>query len=123
MKKSLMVVYAYFPEDERLRREADALVKSGYDLSVLCLKYSNEPKEEIVYGVKVFRLNMSSVRASKIKYILLYLSFFVRSFFKINSLYFKNKYDIIHVHNMPDFLVFSWFCPKNIWCKNNFRSS
>jgi len=112
MKKSLMVVYAYFPEDERLRREADALIKSGYEVSVLCLKYANEPKEEIVYGVKVFRLSMSSVRASKIKYIILYLSFFVRSFFKINSLYFKNKFDIIHIHNMPDFLVFLGLVPK-----------
>ncbi len=107
-----MVVYSYFPDDERLRREAEALINGGYDVSVLCMKYPQEVTEEIVFGVKVYRLSMSSKRANKLKYILLYAAFFFRAFFKLTILYFRNKYDIIHVHNMPDFLVFLGIIPK-----------
>lgn len=117
MKKTLMIVYSYFPDDERLRREADALINAGYEVSVLCLKYPHEPKEEIILGVKVYRLSMSSTRANKSKYIFLYTSFFIRAFFRLNLLYFKNKYDIIHVHNMPDFLVFLSIIPKMFGAK------
>jgi len=107
-----MVVYAYFPDDERLRREADALVNASYEVSVLCLKFPGEFKEETVYGVKVYRLSMSSKRTNKSKYIFLYASFFIRAFFKLNKLHFKVRYDVIHFHNMPDFLVFLSIIPK-----------
>lgn len=112
MNKTLMIVYSHFPDDERLRREAEALVEAGYEVGVLCLKYANEPKQEKIYGVEVFRLNMTSLRASKLRYIFLYISFFIRAFFKINWLYLKYRYDVIHVHNMPDFLVFLGLIPK-----------
>jgi glycosyltransferase involved in cell wall biosynthesis len=107
-----MVVYSYFPDDERLRREAEALTYGGYQVSVLCLKYPKEIREEIVFGVRVHRLSMSSTRASKLKYILLYTTFFIRAFFKLISLYLENKYHVIHVHNMPDFLVFLGVIPR-----------
>lgn len=112
-----MVVYAYFPDDERLRREADALVNAGFDVSVLCLKLPYEPSKETVLGVKVCRLNMSSKRANKSKYIFLYASFFIRAFIKLNFLYLKERYNIIHVHNMPDFLVFLAIIPKMFGAK------
>jgi glycosyltransferase involved in cell wall biosynthesis len=112
MKKSLMIVYAYYPEDERLRRQAEALINSGYNVSILCLKHPSEPKSEIVSGVNVIRLDMTSSRSNKSKYILLYLTFFVRAFFKTVILFFKNKYDVVHIHNMPDFLVFLALVPK-----------
>jgi glycosyltransferase involved in cell wall biosynthesis len=112
-----MVVYAYFPDDERLRREADALVKAGYSISILCLKLPNELKTETVFEVKVYRLSMSSKRANKSKYIFLYASFFFRAFFRLNLLYLKEKYNVIHVHNMPDFLVFLGFIPKMFGAK------
>ena len=40
------------------------------------------------------------------------LDFFVRSFFVVTYLNFRKKYDIIHVHNIPDFEVFSVVIPK-----------
>lgn len=113
MKKILMVVYNYFPTDPRVRREAEALNDAGYSVDVICLRLPDEVKEETIYNVNVFRINMSRIRStSKKKYVSLYSSFFIRSFFKLNKLFIKNKYDVIHIHNMPDFLVFVAIIPK-----------
>lgn len=112
MKKVLMVLYSYFPQDVRPRREAEALIKAGYQVDIICLRLPGQIKEENVYGVNSFRLNMSKSRESKRKYIRLYASFFIRSFFTLNWLYLKNRYNILHIHNMPDFLVFLSIIPK-----------
>ena len=40
-------------------------------------------------------------------YIAAYLSFFAQCFLLISLLHLRKRYKIIHVHNMPDFLVFS----------------
>ncbi len=110
--KVLMVVYSYSPQDVRPRREAEALINAGYEVDMICLRLPDQPKEENVNGVNVFRVNMSKSRSSKGKYITLYTNFFIRSFFKLNQLFLKNRYDVIHIHNMPDFLVFLSIIPK-----------
>jgi len=117
MKKVLMVVYSYFPQDVRPRRQAEALIKAGYQVDIICLRLPDQIKEEKVYGVNSFRLNMSKSRSTKGKYITLYTNFFIRSFFMLNSLYIKNRYDVIHIHNMPDFLVFLSIIPKLLGTK------
>jgi glycosyltransferase involved in cell wall biosynthesis len=107
-----MVVYSYSPTDPRPRREADTLINAGYQVDMICLRRPNQAKKENVYGVNVFRINMTKSRSSKRKYITLYTSFFIRSFFKLNWLFLKNRYGVIHIHNMPDFLVFLAIVPK-----------
>jgi len=106
-----MVVYNY-SFDIRPRREANSLLKANYLVDMICLKLPDEIKEECVYGVNVFRVNMFKSRSTKRKYIYLYLSFFIRSLLKVNNLFLKNRYDVIHIHNMPDFLVFLAIIPK-----------
>jgi len=112
IKKILMVVYSYFPQDVRPRREAEALINAGYSVDMICLKLPDQNKFEETCGVNTYRVNLSKSRSSRRKYIFLYASFFVRSFFLLNRLYLKNRYAVIHVHNMPDFLVFLSMIPK-----------
>ena len=111
-KKSLMVVYNYFPQDARPRREAETLINAGYTVDIICLRLPDQTKFENICGVNTYRVNISKSRSSKRKYIFLYASFFIRSFFLLNRLFLKNRYAIIHVHNMPDFLVFLSVIPK-----------
>lgn len=110
--KVLMVVYSYSPQDVRPRREAEALINAGYEVDMICLRLPDQPKKESVYGVNVYRINMSKSRSTKRKYVTLYTKFFILAFFKLNQLFLKNRYDVIHVHNMPDFLVFLSVIPK-----------
>ena len=112
MKKILMVVYSYFPQDVRPRREAEALINAGYTVDIICLRLPDQTKFENIYGVNTYRVNISKSRSSRRKYIFLYTSFFIRSFFLLNRLFLKNRYAVVHVHNMPDFLVFLSVIPK-----------
>lgn len=111
-KKTLMVVYSYFPQDVRPRREAEALINAGYIVDIICLRLPDQSKFENIYGVNTYRVNISKTRASRRKYIFLYGNFFIHSFFILNWLFLKNRYDVIHAHNMPDFLVFLGVIPK-----------
>lgn len=111
-KKILMVVYSYFPQDVRPRREAEALINAGFEVDIICLRLPDQNKFETIYGVNTYRINISKSRSSKSKYILLYAGFFIHSFILINKLFMKKRYSVIHVHNMPDFLVFLGIIPK-----------
>ncbi len=112
MKRILMVVYSYFPQDVRPRREAEALINAGYEVDIICLRLPEQTKFENIFGVNTYRVNISKSRSSKRKYILLYAGFFIHSFFLLNKLFIKKRYSVIHVHNMPDFLVFLSVIPK-----------
>ncbi|HQI39716.1 MAG TPA: glycosyltransferase family 4 protein [Ignavibacteriaceae bacterium] len=111
-KKILMVVYSFFPEDVRPRREAEALINAGYTVDIICLILPDQTKFENIYGVNTYRINLSKARSSRRNYIYLYGRFFIRSFFLLNRLFLKNRYSVIHIHNMPDFLVFLGVIPK-----------
>ncbi|NWG29382.1 MAG: glycosyltransferase family 4 protein [Ignavibacteriaceae bacterium] len=111
-RKILMVVYSYFPQDVRPRREAEALINAGYEVDIICLRLPDQTKFENIFGVNTYRINISKSRSSRRKYIFLYASFFIHAFFLLNRLFLKNRYAVIHVHNMPDFLVFLGVIPK-----------
>lgn len=111
-KKILMVLYSYYPHDPRPRREIEALIEGGYQVDLICLRGKDQTKKENKFGCNVYRVNLQRSRESKIKYIQLYLSFCIRSFFVLNWMYIKKRYDAVHTHNMPDFLVFLAVIPK-----------
>ena len=112
MKRIAMVVLSSYPIDVRVRREAEALRDAGTKIDVLCITQRGELTKENVNGINVFRLNLKRHRAGKFRYLLEYALFFTWSFLKLTHLELRNRYDIIHVHNMPDFLVFTALIPK-----------
>ena len=97
----------------RLERQAKALVRRGYTVDVICLRGKGEPAFEVVDGVKVYR---QPVRRHKgqgtLVQMIEYLSYFWIAFFRLNWMYLKNRYPLIHVHNLPDFLVFVALIPR-----------
>ena len=117
MKKIAMVVFSSFPIDVRVRREAEAHIEIGNHVDVLCRTSRGEASAEIVNNIQVYRLKLKRERSGKISYIYEYLYFFVWAFLKLTFLFFNKRYDVIHVHNMPDFLVFTAIIPKIFGCK------
>ncbi|MHA1343136.1 MAG: glycosyltransferase, partial [Promethearchaeota archaeon] len=107
MLKIAMVVFSYYPADVRVRRAAEALADIGISPDIICLRNNKESKNEIINGVKVYRLPLRRKRGRKISYFWSYASFIFLSFFVLTKLYIKSHYNLIHVHNMPDVLVFS----------------
>jgi glycosyltransferase involved in cell wall biosynthesis len=112
-QRILMVVHAYYKEDTRVRREADALIDAGKQVDVVCLNKGVEPTRESFNGVTIHRLPVSrSVNRSKVFYILEYLWFALLSFFKVSWFFLRHRPRVVMVHNMPNFLVFSALLPR-----------
>jgi glycosyltransferase involved in cell wall biosynthesis len=109
----LMVAYTHYSTDPRVMREAEVAVRSGFEVDVLVLRRDTEPAQENVRGVNVLHLNQRRYRGKKhFNYFLAYLLFFIRVSLKIVLLHCRRPYRIIHVNNMPDFLVFSTLFAK-----------
>jgi glycosyltransferase involved in cell wall biosynthesis len=109
----LMIAYTYYQSDPRVIREAEAAAAAGFAVDFLALRSPGDPPEEDLRGIKVFHLAQSRYRGGgHLKYVLAYLQFFLRCLFKVSILFLKRRYRVIHVNNMPDFLVFSTVIPK-----------
>lgn len=112
VKNVCMIVQHPYPNDVRVRKEARALLARGHRVSVIALRDFDEPKCEIVEGVSVYRASFSKKRAGVLRYIFEYLGFFLYAFVKLNLLDKKERFDVVHVNTLPDFLVFSTVIQK-----------
>tara|TARA_B100000315_G_scaffold249968_1_gene282002 strand:- start:692 stop:1879 length:1188 start_codon:yes stop_codon:yes gene_type:complete len=112
-KNIFMIGYIELERDPRVLREAKALVYNGAKVDVIGLKNIDNANINNIDGINYIKINLSrQMRKGSQSYILQYLLFFVKSFLKILSLSRNNHYDIIYVHNIPDFLVFLAFFHK-----------
>ncbi len=112
MIRVAMVVFSYYPADPRPRREAEALIQHNISVDVICLRGETELPIENNNGVTTYRLPLQRKRAGKLHYIFEYAYFIFIAFIKLTLLHIRKKYTIVHVHNMPDILVFSALVPK-----------
>lgn len=112
MIKVAAVLFSYYPQDVRPRRECEAMVEAGMMVDLICLKRDGQQAEETLNGVNVYRLPLKRTRASRLSYIVEYMAFILHSFLLLSKLHLRKKYDVIHVHNMPDILVFTALLPK-----------
>jgi glycosyltransferase involved in cell wall biosynthesis len=112
-KRVVAVVYSTYPSDPRPRRAAEALAREGASVEVVCLKETgDEPQHEIFNGVDITRIPLKHRRGGKLSYMLQYGSFILLAGAILAGRTFKRRYDLVHVHNMPDILVFSALIPK-----------
>jgi glycosyltransferase involved in cell wall biosynthesis len=108
-----MIAYTLYDGDARIRREAETLVSSGlYDVVVLTLKNGKSDESYVVEGVRVQPLNIEKYRGKNpLRYILSYLAFTARAFLTVTRFAWAGAIDIVHVHNMPNFLIFAALVP------------
>ncbi|HXB58902.1 MAG TPA: glycosyltransferase family 4 protein, partial [Candidatus Acidoferrales bacterium] len=113
-----VLLFSEYPADPRPRRAAEVLAREGVSVDVLCLQGSSEePRHETINEVEVFRVPLERRRGSKIGYILQYGAFILASFIFLCRRSLAKRYDLVHVHNMPDVLVFSALVPKFLGAK------
>lgn len=106
------VHYSYYPFDPRPRREAEALADAGMAVDVICLRLPEQPACETVDGVTVHRLSLIKNRGGKLSYIAQYLCFILLAAGKLSRLHLHKRFAVVHIHNMPDVLVFAALLPK-----------
>jgi glycosyltransferase involved in cell wall biosynthesis len=102
-----MVVHGPFPLGEpRVARQARAAVSAGYDVDVICLRRSGEPRNENLDGIRIHRLPLEHERGVGLGAIVReYVGFTVLATGKLWSLARQRRYRVVHVHNPPDFLL------------------
>jgi glycosyltransferase involved in cell wall biosynthesis len=107
------LAYTHYESDPRVRREAEALAARGDDVTVWALAKEGLPATETINGVHVKRIPMGRYRGGQaIAYIGSYLRFLAEVGPRLSSLHFEAPFDIVHVHTMPDFMVFAALLPR-----------
>jgi glycosyltransferase involved in cell wall biosynthesis len=113
-----MLAHSHYLMDARVRRGAECLAKRGFEVHVVGIRLPREagmPKEpsyEIVNGVHIHRLPLRKLRGNKLRYLFEYVAVTVLGAWQLVLLSLKNRFDVIHINNMPDFLVFAGLLPK-----------
>lgn len=109
-----MLTYNNYETDNRVRRYAEALVRRGDRVEVIALSGGDVPLGmEEISGVTVYRIaHRVRNERSKWTYAWRLLRFFLAASLFLTRRHYRTRYDLIHVHNVPDFLVFAAWYPK-----------
>ena len=117
-----MFVENAYPNDTRVRNEAETLTDAGYSVTVVCLRKNGQPRSELVNGVQAYRLPRLELFQKtpvanptlfqrvflKLRSMVGYLSEYIyfTSACGLMSVYvaFKHGFDVLHAHNPPDTL-------------------
>jgi glycosyltransferase involved in cell wall biosynthesis len=117
-KRAAVVVLSHYPNDARVRRAAEALAEEGMIVELICVKRCEEERTRDRFnGVEILRVPLRHRRGGKLRYVLHYLSFLTVSFLLLTLRSLTRRYALVHVHNMPDALVFSALVPKLLGAK------
>jgi glycosyltransferase involved in cell wall biosynthesis len=117
-RRAAVLLFSHYPADPRPRRAAEALAKEGVTIDVICLRESEkESRRQTINGVNVLRVPMRRHRGGKMSYVSQYTAFILTSFACLAFRSLTRRYDFVHVHNMPDLLVFSALVPKALGAK------
>jgi glycosyltransferase involved in cell wall biosynthesis len=110
-----MIAYSDYRTDNRVIRYAEALTGRGDTVDVLSIKWDAcLPAVETIGRVRVHRIQERYGKNEKSKsgHLLPLLKFCLRAGVYLTRQHLRQRYDLIHVHNIPDFLVFAAWLPK-----------
>jgi glycosyltransferase involved in cell wall biosynthesis len=110
-----MVTHSFYESDNRVMRYSEALAQRGDLVEVFALRSDPRmPKEEVISGVRVFRIQdrFGKTEKSRSSFLWRMIRFLAVSSLWLIRRHWIHRYDLVHVHNIPDFLVFAAWYPK-----------
>ncbi len=108
-----MISYSFYESDNRVRRYAECLASRGDSVDVISLARNDHEPFARIKGVNVYRIQKRLMNErGKLSYLIRLVKFFVHSTWSVSRLHLMDPYHVIHVHNVPDFEVFSAIIPK-----------
>ncbi len=113
-KKICMLAYTAYEYDSRVRRYAETLAKRGDHVEVIALHGSQFDKPvETVSGVVVYRIQRCCCdEANTWAGTWRLVRFFLKSSVLLTRLHKRNRFDIVHICNVPAFAAFAAWFPK-----------
>ena len=108
-----MLAYSFYENDSRMLQYAKALVQRGDIVDVIALRREGQPDYEVLNGVNVFRIQSRTVDEYKARdHLVRILMFLLRAAIVLTKKHWRHPYQLIHVHSVPDFLVFAALIPR-----------
>jgi glycosyltransferase involved in cell wall biosynthesis len=119
MTRICVIVYTDYAADTRVRRAAEALVARGDEVTVICPVTPSLRGRTELAGVGLHPTGSFGYTTDTRPwdYVRRYVGFFVAAGVQALRLHLRQPFDVIHVHTMPDFLVFSAIGPKLLGAK------
>ena len=114
-RRVCMITHSSYESDNRVTRYAEALAERGDQVDVLALSRSPVlARTEQIRGVHLHRIQdrFGKREHSKAAYFWPWFRFLIKSFWWVTTHHARARFNILHVHNMPDFLVFAACYPK-----------
>src|SRR5215469_1626986 len=108
-KRVAMVSHSVYTSDNRVRRYAESLAARGDRVDVFALSRDQDAgNQQTIEGVRVFRIQNRAAKRerSKLAYLWPLLRFLAVTSRRLTGRHLQQPYDVVHVHNIPDFLVF-----------------
>ncbi len=102
-----MLVHGPFPVGEpRVARQARAAAAAGYQVDVISMRRPGEPRDESQDGIEIHRLPLEHERGHGLRPVVReYVGFTILAAATLWRLARRRRYQVIHVHNPPDFLL------------------
>jgi glycosyltransferase involved in cell wall biosynthesis len=95
-----------YPQDSRVRREAQTLATAGYRVAVICPAAPGQPRRETLDGVRVYRFPAPPSASGFWGYLKEYSYSMAAAFCLSLRVLVRDGFDVIHAHNPPDTFVF-----------------
>lgn len=107
------LAYTFYETDNRVIRYAREMRSQGHDVDVIVLRQRGQPLVGYSDGVRVIGIQQRSVtETAAVVYLAKLLWFLTKATALLTGLHLRHRYDVVHVHNVPDFLVFAALVPK-----------
>jgi glycosyltransferase involved in cell wall biosynthesis len=107
-----MLLHGYYPDEPRVAAEARAARDAGFEVDVIAMRRPGEAAEEIVDGVALRRLPVEHRRGNRLLGTLREYVLFTALATVVAARGSGRRYDIVQVHNPPDFLVLAALIPR-----------
>jgi glycosyltransferase involved in cell wall biosynthesis len=94
-------------------RYAEALAARGDQVDVLALAKRGQGRYELINGVQIIRIQTRKKNERHpLTHLLRVMLFLVRALMVAAAKHLRSRYQVFHVHSVPDFLVFSALLPR-----------
>lgn len=108
-----MIAYTEYVSDARVRREAETLAANGFRVRCLTTRNGGAAREFMLGGVSIHELGIAKYRGkSTVAYVSSYLKFLGAASLACLRLVARGELDVVHAHNIPDFLVLAGLLPR-----------
>ena len=101
-----MIAYSFYESDSRIIQYARSLTRRGDSVDVIALAHVGVPRFEVIDGVNVYRVQQREINERvAFSYLFRILRFLLLAMAVLTWKHFRKRYQLVHVHSVPDFLV------------------